>query len=251
MSSTVSELRRAWAALEAGQFADVEDFQGSGTTWTPAVGERVLPVVGAHNNAGASTLALAIATVAEPARVVECAPTTRSGLVGAATAELGPRDGWLRGTRDQVLLERWDDENLLTSPPPLASDLDLTVVDVGSRLPVHSVPPWLAESLGEVLPVVVVGDFSLPGVRRVQQALSAPWGGSWVVALRGPRPQRSPRYLRRALDDIDSSLPLVHIPDDPRLRLRGVDTAPLPPLLLAAAQQILTVLEPAWRKEAP
>lgn len=250
MSSTVGELRRAWAALEAGQFAKDEDLHGSGTTWTPAVGERVLPVVGAHSNAGASTLALAIATVAAPARVVECATTPRSGLVGAATAELGPRDGWLRGTRDQVLLERWDDEHALMPPPPLASDLEMTVVDVGSRLPAHAASPWLSEALGGILPVVVVGDFSLPGIRRVQQAIAEPWGGSRVLALRGPGPQRSPRYLRRALDDIDSSLPLVHIPDDQRLRLRGVDTAPLPPLLLAAAQQILTVLEQAWRKEA-
>lgn len=251
MNSTVSELRRAWAALESGQFADAQGRRGTGATWTPAAGERVLPVVGAHGTAGASTLALAIATEAAPARVVECAPTTRSGLVGAATAELGRRDGWVQGTRDQVVLERWDDGNQMRSPSPLVSDVGMTVVDVGSNVADRSGLPWLAETLDGVGPVVVVGDLSLPGLRRIQQALSAPWGGSWVVALRGPKPQRSPRYLRRALDHIDSSLPLVHIPDDPRLRLCGLDIAPLPPLLLAAAQQILTVVEPAWRKEAP
>lgn len=251
MSSTVSELRRAWAALESGQFADVYGLEGRGrgATWTPAEGERLLPVVGAHGTAGASTLALAIATMAAPARVVECAPTTRSGLVGAATAELGRRDGWLRGTRDQVVLERWDDEDPVKSPTPLASDLSMTVVDVGSHVPDRSDQPWLAETLDGVGPVIVVGDLTLPGIRRIQQALSTPWRRSWVVALRGPKPQRSPRYLRRALEDIDSSLPLVHVPDDPRLRLRGVDIDPLPPPLLAAAQQILTVVEPAWRKE--
>ena len=251
MSSTVSELRRAWAALEAGQFADAEGRLGIRATWTPGVGERVLPVVGAHSTAGASTLALAIATVAAPARVVECAPTGRSGLVGAATAELGRRDGWLRGTRDQVVLERWDDENPAKAPIPLASDVRMTVVDVGSQVLDPPGLSWLSETLDLVGPIVVVGDFSLPGIRRIQQTLSAPWGGSWVVALRGPKPQRAPRYLRRALDDIGSSLTLIHLPDDPRLRLRGVDVAPLPPLLLAAAQQILTVVEPSWRKEAP
>lgn len=251
MSSTVSELRRAWAALESGQFADAQGWRRTGATWTPAAGERVLPVVGAHGTAGASTLALAIATVAAPARVVECAPTATSGLVGAATAELGRRDGWLRGTRDQVVLERWDDEDPVKSPIPLASDLSTTVVDVGSQVLDRSGLSWLSETLDGASPVVVIGDLSLPGIRRIQQTLSARWGGSWVVALRGPKPQRSPRYLRQALDDIGSSLPLVHIPDDPRLRLRGLDIAQLPPPLLAAAQQILTVVEPAWRKEAP
>lgn len=171
--------------------------------------------------------------------------------VGAATAELGRRDGWLRGTRDQVALERWDDENPVKSPIPLASDLSVTVVDVGSHVLDRSGPSWLSETLDGVGPVVVIGDLSLPRLRRIQQTLSARWGGSWVVALRGPKPQRSPRYLRQALDDLDSSLPLVHVPDDPRLRFRGLDIAQLPPLLLAAAQQILTVVEPAWRKEAP
>lgn len=251
MSSTVSELRRAWAALESGQFADARGRRGSGPAWTPAAGERVLPVVGAHGTAGASTLALAIATVAAPARVVECAPTARSGLVGAATAELGRRDGWLRGTRDQVVLERWDDENPVKAHIPLASDLPMTVVDVGSHVPDRSGLSWLAETLAGVGAVIVVGDLSLPGIRRIQQTLSEPWGGPWVVALRGPKPQRSPQYLRQALADLDSSMPLVHIPDDPRLRLRGLDIAPLPPPLLAAAQQILTIVEPAWRKEAP
>ena len=110
MRSTVCELRRAWAALDAGQFAEAHEPQRPAQRWTPAQGERVLAVIGAHGTAGASTLALAIATAAAPARVVECASTSRSGLVGAATAELGGRDGWLRGTRDKVVLERWDDE---------------------------------------------------------------------------------------------------------------------------------------------
>ena len=82
------------------------------TTWTPAEGERVLPVVGAHGTAGASTLALAIATVAAPARVVECARTTRSGSGRSRhRGARGRRDGWLLGTRDSVVLERWNDED--------------------------------------------------------------------------------------------------------------------------------------------
>ena len=209
----------------------------------------MLPVVGAHGTAGASTLALAIATVAAPARVVECAPTTRSGLVGAATAELGGRDGWLRGTRDGVVLERWDDGATGRTPTPPVGELNTTVVDVGSHLLDPSAEPWLTSTLEGMSPVVIVGELSLHGIRRIQQALSVIGLRACVVAIRGPKPQRSPRYVRLALRELDLSVPLIHVPDDLRLRLRGVDTSPLPSPLLAAAEQVLTVVEQAWRKE--
>ena len=64
---TVGELQRAWRAIRAGGFADAA---------RPAVwraDEPVLVVLGAHGLSGASTLALALASSAEPARVVECA----------------------------------------------------------------------------------------------------------------------------------------------------------------------------------
>jgi hypothetical protein len=249
MNSTVSELRRAWAALGAGQFAQAHGPQGHVTIWTPAEGERVLPVVGAHGTAGASTLALAIATVAAPARVVECARTTRSGLVGAATAELGGCDGWLRGTRDEVVLERWDDAATGMTPTPPVGKLNTTVVDVGSQLPDPSREQWLTSTLDGISPAVIVGDLSLHGIRRIQQALSVTGIRTCVVAIRGPKPHRSPRYVQQALGELDPSVPLIHVPDDPRLRLRGVDTSPLPTPLLAAAERVLTVVEQAWRKE--
>jgi hypothetical protein len=249
MSSTVSELRRAWAALGAGQFAEGHGQHGHVTTWTPAEGERLLPVVGAHGTAGASTLALAIATVAAPARVVECAPTSRSGLVGAATAELGGRDGWQRGTRDEVVLERWNDEATGRAPTPAVGKINTTVVDIGSHLPDPSTEPWLTSALDGMIPVVIVGDLSLHGIRRIQQTLSVIGSRACVVAIRGPKPHRSPRYVRQALGELEPSVPLIHVPDDPRLRLRGVDTSPLPSPLLAAAEGVLIVVEQAWRKE--
>lgn len=249
MSSTVSELRRAWAALGAGQFAEADGPRGHATIWTPAEGERVLAVVGAHGTAGASTLALAIATVAAPARVVECARTSRSGLVGAATAEHGSRDGWLRGTRDGVVLERWNEEATGKTPTPPVGPVNTTVVDVGSHLPDPSAEPWLTSTLEGLSPVVIVGDLSLHGIRRIQQTQSVLDIRACLVAIRGPKPHRSPRDVRQSLRELDPSVPLVHVPDDPRLRFRGVDISPLPLSLLAAAEQVLTVVEQAWRKE--
>lgn len=249
MNSTVGELRRAWAALSTGQFAEAHGPQGHATIWTPAQGERVLTVVGAHGTAGASTLALAIATVAAPARVVEFASTSRSGLVGAATAELGSRDGWLRGTRDEVVLERWDGEATGRTPTPPVGNLNTTVVDVGLHRPDPSAEPWRTSTIEGMSPVVIVGGLSLHGIRRIQQALSGIGTRACVVAIRGPEPRRSPRYVRQALRELGPSVSLVHVPDDPQLRLRGVDTSPLPSPLLAAAAQVLTVVEQAWRKE--
>ena len=69
--------------------------------------EPVLPVLGCVSQAGASTLALAIATCASPARVLECAPASASGLAVAATAELGTTgNGWALGRREQVWIAR-------------------------------------------------------------------------------------------------------------------------------------------------
>lgn len=74
--------------------------------WSP--GAVVLPVVGCHGSAGASTVALAVATATGgPVRVVEAAGAGGSGLAGAATAELGPTGtGWVRGRRDLAVLDR-------------------------------------------------------------------------------------------------------------------------------------------------
>jgi hypothetical protein len=128
---SVEELKRGWAAVQAGRFrpghpgdpGDREqatvpvrtpcDATASGS-WTPP--EAVVSVVGCIGSAGASTLALATALAAgnaesDPAqaasaargRVVECASMTASGLAAAPTAELGldTESGWRSGTRHE------------------------------------------------------------------------------------------------------------------------------------------------------
>ena len=133
----VEELRRAWLAVQAGAFRHpatrppappapqaAAPAGPTASVWTPASGERVLPVVGAAGSSGATTVALALATSAGGrARVVECCTASHSGLVAASTAELGADDvGWLHGSRDLVLLDRADGPrptlDAVPAPPP-------------------------------------------------------------------------------------------------------------------------------------
>src|SRR5690606_6821821 len=95
---SVAELLAAWHAVADGQFAYATaagDPTPGSTGWCPVA----VAVLGCHGSAGASTLALSLATAAgEPVRVVEAAAAGASGLAGAATAELGPTGtGWVRG----------------------------------------------------------------------------------------------------------------------------------------------------------
>ena len=130
---SVTELRRAWAAVQAGTYRDpsvptlrpdgrlpawqADPSEVARAPWQRAAGEVVLPVIGCTGACGATVLAAALATAAlahdasgtpaTAARVVECSPPTSSGLAAASTSELGVhRSGWLRGSRGDLLLER-------------------------------------------------------------------------------------------------------------------------------------------------
>ena len=113
----VVELKRAWRAVQAGQFRQTvqgrsASDQPHGATyapsWTPNSDEQVLPVVRCASAYGATTFALALATAAQTgARVVECSSATSSGLAAASTAELGVHpSGWAQGIRGELLLQR-------------------------------------------------------------------------------------------------------------------------------------------------
>ncbi|MFC3689259.1 hypothetical protein [Aquipuribacter hungaricus] len=153
---SVPELRRAWAAVQAGAYRAGTDAPWAGDpvtiwsdtraqddptgqtangwpgTWEKAVGERVLPVLGCTGACGASTVAVAVATAAlggatgtpsgTAVRVVECSPPAASGVAAASASELG-RDpsGWLRGQRGDLLLERIADDVDAADGVPLPS----------------------------------------------------------------------------------------------------------------------------------
>lgn len=123
---SVEELRRAYLALAAGEFTSGtrrprnRTPDGSASAWCPAAGERVILVLGAMAGAGASTTALALATAAGEARVIECCTVAASGLAAASQAELGVTpDGWAQGRRDRVLIERRTDRVYRADDMPL------------------------------------------------------------------------------------------------------------------------------------
>ena len=90
---SVAELRRAWQAVQDGRFrpgsTDLprrrmharQAGAGAGAPWNPGV--PVLPVLGCHGSAGATTVAAAVATALElPVRVVEASPAGTSAADG-------------------------------------------------------------------------------------------------------------------------------------------------------------------------
>lgn len=264
---SVEELKRAWAAVQAGQFRR-NQFTAVATTdpsparqtpdtppatWAPATAERVLPVVGAAGSVGATTVALAVALAAEnayrPARVVECSPVTASGLAAASTAELGVHEsGWRQGTRDNVLLERGSDVLVgvdeVPTPTRPERPFALTVLDVAWELgQVLATPCWLGDTVRAVPAVVVVAAATVPGFRRLEVALDLLGVDRVVGAVVGPRRKKWPRaiehgtglHTRRLL----STGRLVEVPEDRSLAVAGIDSRPLPEPVLTAAGRLL------------
>lgn len=262
---SVEELKQAWAAVQAGQFrrnqlsavatADPSSARRPQppTTWAPATGERVVPVVGAAGSVGATTVALALALAAEnadrPARVVECSPVTASGLAAASTAELGVHEsGWRQGTRDNVLLERGGDVLVgvdeVPTPTRPERPFALTVLDVAWELgQVLATPSWLGDSVRAVPAVVVVAPATVPGFRRLEVALDLLGVDRVVTAVVGPRRKKWPKgiehgtglHTRRLL----STDRLVEVPADRTLAVAGIDPNPLPAPMLTAAGRLL------------
>ena len=256
----VDELRRAWHAVEEGHFLSprpkdrgtvprpTEPAVADDRFWRP--GESVLPVVGCLPQAGATSLALAIATHASPARVIECSSPTASGLVGAATAEMGTTSsGWTVGRRDQVHLARPSALHLgageLPLPDDAAAGTALNVLDVGWELArLLASPGWLSAALDAAPRVVLVGAATVPGLRLLETALTLLDPARTVVAIRGgPDPRRWPRELVAAMGpatrDQHRTGRWVTVPHDRRLALRGIDSTPLPSALVAAAGDVL------------
>ncbi|GAB2446607.1 hypothetical protein GCM10027062_30070 [Nocardioides hungaricus] len=96
----------------------------------------------ANAGAGASTIALALADVADVAgirtRVLDAAAPNWSGLLGATVTELGAAEGWRRGRRgDGVLIDRVEESVRVPEEVPIprsVDGVDLTVLDAGWSL---------------------------------------------------------------------------------------------------------------------
>lgn len=261
----VDELKRAWQALNAGEFCSGPGAgagpHGRGTAaednWSPADGEHTIAVIASAGSVGASTVALATGlAAAAPVRVIECCSVTASGLAAASTAELGlhPTD-WRQGKRDHVLLERASEVLAGVAEVPLPTEAQngtqLTILDIGWEAgQLLATDCWLAEAVRVADQIVLVTTATVPGMRRAGVAMDL-LAGYWqpeqiALAVRGPRRKKWPRGLehaggpavRRALD----ADRCVEIPEDRELAVKGLDSRPVPAPLISAARQLL---EPA------
>ena len=125
-------------------------------TSTQSTGSAPLVRVRAANSgAGASTITLALADVADAAgirtRVLDAAAPTWSGLSGATVTELGAAEGWRRGRRgDGVLIDRTEKAVNVPAevPGPRSVDgVELTVLDAGwsmRELGARAADAWVA-----------------------------------------------------------------------------------------------------------
>ena len=257
----VDELRRAWHAVQAGEFRTTGASDSNrrrpprpATTqarivWTSPVGERVLPVVGCAGSCGATVLAVALASATEgSARVVECASSTATGLAAASTAELGSTsDGWVQGSRDQVRLVRAATPRPLVDAipaPPRAEQPMLTIVDVAH--PIEEVlagSGWLADLLAAAPVVVLVARATVPGLRRLETCADMVGAGRVVAAVLGPTRTRWPREVIHNIGPLTQAViaagRLVEIPEDRVLAVAGLTPAPLPSSLITAAATLL------------
>ena len=248
---SVEELRRAYRAMGAGQFRGHQRQPaapaGSTVEWTPTPGEQVVLVVGALGGAGASTVALAVASGAGDARVVECCTVGSSGLAGASTAEMGvTTDGWVQGTRGEgVLIDRHRDRlpSVEAMPVPSPASRRFMVLDVSVDVDVLVASlGWLGQLARTLSGVVVVSRPTVPGLRRLESAAGL-LGPARVHAVLAGTPKRWPRQLEQHLGPNSRRLRaegrLIDLPNDPRLAVEGITTDPLPAALLAAVAPLL------------
>lgn len=277
---TVEELQRAWVAVREGCFRDLGSPTGRGShhspswvsrrEWHAGAGEQVIPVVGASGSVGATTVALALATAAahratsatptaageERVRLVECADPRRSGLAAASDAELGTDGGgWRHGRRAGVRLQRrggaLPGDDVLPTPGDHDTNLWVTtVLDASSEVEgLIDRGGWLGEQIVGSPHLVIAAVATVPGLRRLERLLevlaSSAVPQDRVVAVLGPPRRRWPAPLRgepgrRTRELLENPEAFVTVPEDRSLRVRGLDTTPLPADVLAAAESALT-----------
>lgn len=238
-SPSLAALKSAWYALEAGAF------QSENAPWVPGTDERVIVVIGCVGSVGASTVALALATAsAQQSRVIECCPAADSGFSAAASAELGDVDGWRRGSRGAVLIERRLDEAAV----PTASASELTILDLpASALASRGRFGWVPGILATEPPLVLVTRPTIPALRRLETCLRQVRDPRrCVVASVGPPARRWPRPVLHSMGPVTGELVLagriVAVPEDRTLAYTGLTPDPLSSPLLRAGQEALHVL---------
>ncbi len=256
---SIDELKRAWSAVQAGDFRNGTDrgaarsqrpTAAAETEWIPAAGERTIAVLGAAGTVGTSTVALALGLAApDPVRVIECCSADASSMAAASTAELGLHpSGWRQGKRDHVLLERTSEHLVhvdeVPAPVPAESAAQLTILDIGwNPSQLLTTGCWLNDTTRAADALVVVAPATIPGLRRIEAALELLGNERAVVALVGPRRRKWPKGVehsagpltRRALE----ADRCAEIPEDRGLAVTGLDSRPIPEPVVDAARQLL------------
>lgn len=205
-----------------------------------------LVVVGAHPGAGSSSVAVALAEAAAAraetfVHLLDCNPATRSGLAAVTDAELGidACGRWRYGRRGKVLVSRTVDALPPTPPDPCRFSSDaaapaVTVIDLGCFDGLDRTP------MG---PTVVVFRTTLPGLHRLEVALSAfDVAGGGPVTLAAVGRARWPRQVRACsgprLRQVQRAGLLAAVPIDRRLAVTGLSSGPLPRKVTAAGTRL-------------
>lgn len=218
--------------------------------WQPRYDERVVAVAGMTGSVGATTVSLALASVATltgPARIIECAPPSRSGLTAAAAAELGTgRGGWGRGQREGVTLIRRSSTSLFdAAPPPPEADGTFTVLDVGDLTTGRPGEQSIAADVADGW--VLVARASVPCLRQLELVLDLALVPKPTLAIVGTPPRRWPTRLASAIQPRTRALlesgRVATFRHDKLLALTGLTPDPLPRHVTASARTLLTFLE--------
>lgn len=218
--------------------------------WQPRYDESAVVVAGMAGSVGATTVSLALSSVAAltgPARIIECAQPNRSGLTAAASAELGTgRGGWTRGQREGVtLIRRSSTSSFDAAPPPPEEDGTFTVLDVGDLL-----TEWPGErpiAADVTSRWVLVAGPSVPCLRQLELVLDLALAHNPTLAIVGTSPRRWPTRLASAIQPRTRALlesgRVATFRHDKRLAITGLTPDPLPGHVAASARTLLTILE--------
>lgn len=214
----------------------------------PALKAGWVAVLAGHGGAGASTVALAIGDAAAPddlpVHLIDTARPSRSGLVAAASEELGTdvTGAWRRGQRTGVTLDRRATDMTTDSwpCPPVGGGPVFTVVDLGLTAPEN-----LFGLVGDGVRPVVVCRPTVPGVRLAEQLLSQLAPRPAAIAAIGPSrwagevtSSLGPRF--RALRAAGRVVP---VPLDRRLQITGPTSSPLPKSVRSAGRRLVDLLD--------
>lgn len=205
-------------------------------------------VLAAHAGAGASTVALAISDSAaahgRPVHLVDTAHPSRSGLVAAASEELGAdaTGAWRRGLRTGVTIDRRATDTAHGGWPaaPAGHSPALTVVDLGLVAP-EDLPRLAADRTR----LVLVCRPTVPAVRLTEQVLHRLAAQAVVLAAVGPRRWHGEvtASLGPRLRALRAAGRVVPVPTDRRLEVAGPTSSPLPKPLRSAGRHLLELLD--------